>query len=302
MVNNPWSDLENLKMKRASSTSNFDIYWAKDLQGNCCLLLKIKSAFLKFENITTKNLETKFSKDDLIIIHKDTNNSDIFKIFCKDIIATVEKTISEELISPEIHNRIIQWKDLLQGNMKKTLSIEEQIGLFGEILTLKDIILENQESIDSWRGPEKDAQDFLCNNCVIEVKSCLSSKNKVITISSKNQLETEKKHLFIILYCLTIQKEGTNLSELVLSTLNLLTSDIDKTNFCKKLLELGYSFDEESYYSFVLDSESYFEVTEDFPKLNSKDLDQRIIEAKYKIDLNRCDEFEITKNIILGEL
>ncbi|MGL5982362.1 MAG: PD-(D/E)XK motif protein [Cetobacterium sp.] len=302
MLKNPWSNLENLKMKRANSTSNFDIYWAKDFQGNCCLLLKIKSAFLKFENIATKNLETKFSKDDLIIIHKDTNNSDIFKIFCEDIIATVEKTTSEELISSEIQNRIIQWKHLLQGNMKKKLSTEEQIGLFGEILTLKDIILENQDSIDSWRGPEKDAQDFLCNNCAIEVKSCLSSKNKVITISSKNQLETDKQYLFIILYCLTIQKEGINLSELVLSTLNLLTSDTDKTNFCRKLLELGYSFDEESYHSFILDSESYFEVTEDFPKLNSKDLDQRIIEAKYKIDLNRCDEFEITKNIILEEL
>ncbi|MGL6121400.1 MAG: PD-(D/E)XK motif protein [Fusobacteriaceae bacterium] len=302
MINNPWSDLEKFKMKRANNTSKFDIYWAKDAQGNYCLLLKIKKAFLNFENIITKNLETKFSKDDLVIIHKDTTNSDIFKIFCDDIIVTVEKTISEELISSEIYNRIIQWKDLLQGNMKKILSTEEQIGLFGELLTLKQVILENEKNIDSWRGPEKDIQDFLCSNCAIEVKSCLSSKNKIITISSKNQLETEKKHLFIIQYCLTIQKEGINLNELVLSTLNLLYSDIDKVSFFKKLLELGYSFDEKNYHSFIVDSENYFEVTENFPKLNSKDLDQRIIEVKYKIDLNRCDEFKITKSKVLGEL
>lgn len=301
MINNPWRDLENHTMKRVNSKNKLDIYWLKGIQGNFCLLFKVNNEFSNFKNIETKEFQTKSSSDNLIIELRELSNWEIFKIFCDDIILNIESDKNNQSISTNLYNRITQWKDLLKGKMKKMLSLEEQIGLFGELLVLKDIILKNNKSIDFWRGPEKDLQDFLCKNCAIEVKSSLSSKNKIITISSKNQLETEKNYLFLIYYSLTKDDNGVNLSELISSIEDILVSVNSKNIFLKKLLELGYNFDED-YFSFILDGESYYEVTNKFPKLNSNGLDSRITEVKYKLDLKQCEEFKINKEKILEEL
>lgn len=302
MMNNPWKDLDNYKMKRVSSKSKFDIYWLKDLKGNYCLNFKIENAFKNFKDIETKEMKTSFSDDNLVIILKDSLNWEIFKVFCDDLVLSSEELLDSNKVSQKLYNRINEWKDLLQGKLKKILSLEEQMGLFSEVLTLKELILVNGGNVNSWRGPHKDSQDFLCNNCAIEVKSCLSSKRKLATISSKYQLETEKQKLFMIFYSLTKIEGGLNLNQLINETLNLIKIESEKTIFLKKLLEIGYSFEETEYFSFNVDSKSYFDINEKFPKLISTSIDSEIVEVKYKIDLSLCNEFLINENKVLGAL
>lgn len=302
MMNNPWKDLDNYKMKRVSSKSKFDIYWLKDLKGNYCLNFKIENAFKNFKDIETKEMKTSFSDDNLVIILKDSLNWEIFKVFCDDLVLSSEELLDSNKVSQKLYNRINEWKDLLQGKLKKILSLEEQMGLFSEVLTLKELILVNGGNVNSWRGPDKDSQDFLCNNCAIEVKSCLSSKRKLATISSKYQLETEKQKLFMIFYSLTKIEDGLNLNQLINETLNLIKIESEKTIFLKKLLEIGYSFEETEYFSFNVDSKSYFDINEKFPKLISTSIDSEIVEVKYKIDLSLCNEFLINENKVLGAL
>lgn len=302
MTNNPWENLENYKMKRVNSKSSFDIYWLKDLKGNYCLNFKIKNAFINFKSIETKEIKTSFSDDNLVIVLKDFSNWEIFKVFCDDLILSSEELLDSNEISQQLYSRINAWKDLLQGKLKKVLSLEEQMGLFSEILTLKDFILANNGNVNSWRGPNKDSQDFLCNNCAIEVKSCLSSKRKLATISSKYQLETEKQNLFLIFYSLTKSEEGLSLNQLIDETLELIKAENEKTIFLKKLLELGFSFEEKEYYAFIVDSKSYFDINKNFPKIISSNIRGEIVEIKYKIDLSLCSEFLINESKILGEL
>lgn len=302
MMINPWKDLDKYKMKRVSSKSKFDIYWLKDLKGNYCLNFKIEHAFKNFNTIETKEIKTFSSDDNLVIILKDSSNWEIFKVFCEDLFLSSEKLLDPNKISQKLYNRINEWKDLLQGKLKKILSLEEQMGLFSEILTLKELVLINGGNANSWRGPDKDSQDFLCNNCAIEVKSCLSSKRRLATISSKYQLETEKQNLFMIFYSLTKTEEGLNLKQLISETLKLIETESEKIIFLKKLLEVGYSFEEIEYFSFIVDSKSYFDINERFPKLISSNIDSEIVEVKYKIDLSLCNEFLINENKVLGEL
>lgn len=302
MMNNPWKDLDNYKMKRVSSKSKFDIYWLKDLKGNYCLNFRIKNAFKNFKAIETKEMKISFSNDNLVIILNDSSNWEIFKVFCDDLISSLEELLDPAKVSQKLYSRINEWKGLLQGKLKKVLSLEEQMGLFSEVLTLKELILVNGGNINSWRGPDKDSQDFLCNNCAIEVKSCLSSKRRLATISSKYQLETEKQYLFMIVYSLTKTEKGLNLNQLINETLKLIEIETEKTIFLKKLLELGYSFEETGYYSFLVDSKAYFNIDKSFPKLISSNINSEIIEVKYKIDLSLCNEFLINENKVLGEL
>ncbi|MEG0236272.1 MAG: PD-(D/E)XK motif protein [Cetobacterium sp.] len=302
MMNNPWKDLDNYKMKRVSSKGKFDIYWLKDLKGNYCLNFRIENAFKNFKSVETKELKTSFSDDNLVIILKDSSNWEIFKVFCDDLVLSSEELLDSNKISPKLYSRINEWKDLLQGKLRKILSLEEQMGLFSEVLTLKELILTNSGNINSWRGPDKDSQDFLCNNCSIEVKSCLSSKRRLATISSKYQLETEKKNLFMIFYSLTKTEKGLNLKQLIDETLKLIKIESDRTIFLKKLLELGYSFEETEYFSFIVDSKTYFDINENFPKLISSNIDNEIVEVKYKIDLSLCNEFLINEKKVLEEL
>lgn len=302
MIKNPWKDLDNYKMKRVNSHNKLDIYWAKGIQGNYCLLFRVKDEFSKFKNIETKEFQTKSSKDDLIIELIESSNWEIFKIFCDDLILNLEELLDSNRVSQKLYSRIIEWKNLLQGKLKKILSLEEQMGLFAEVLTLKELVLANDGSVNSWRGPDKDSQDFLCGNCAIEVKSCLSSKRKLVTISSKYQLETEKQNFFMIFYSLTKTEIGLNLNQLISETLNLIEVESEKTIFLKKLLEIGYSFEETEYFSFNVDSKSYFDINEKFPKLISASINSKIVEVKYKVDLSLCNEFLINENKILEEL
>lgn len=302
MIKNPWKDLDNYKMKRVNSHNKLDIYWAKGIQGNYCLLFRVKGEFSKFKNIETKEFQTKSSKDDLIIELIESSNWEIFKIFCDDLILSLEELSDSNKVSQKLYSRIIEWKNLLQGKLKKILSLEEQMGLFAEVLTLKELVLANDGSVNSWRGPDKDSQDFLCGNCAIEVKSCLSSKRKLVTISSKYQFETEKQNFFMIFYSLTKNEIGLNLNQLISETLNLIEIESEKTIFLKKLLEIGYSFEETEYFSFNVDSKSYFDINEKFPKLISASINSKIVEVKYKIDLSLCNEFLINENKILEEL
>lgn len=299
---NPWKKLENLKMIRVNNKIDYNIYWAKNTNGNYCLFFDIEKAFKDFKDINTKDLEIRFSESNLAIQLQNNENWEIFKIFCEDLIKHIESIKKNNQIGFKIQERILEWKNLLEGKMSKTLSFEEQMGLFSELVLLKKIIIEKGEGVLFWRGPEKDSQDFLCDNCAIEVKSSLSSQKRVITISSKNQLETEKENLYLAYCSLSKSKMGKNLTSLVEDIYLILKSEDEKFIFSKKLIEIGYDFKEENYNSFRVDKELYYIVKENFPKVDSKCMDPRILEVKYKIDLNSCSEFEVEEIYILEEI
>lgn len=302
LITNPWNTLEKSTMRRVNSKDNVDIYWYKTISEDYSLYFKVNSIFKNFPKIEMEHIIINSSNDELIIILKDTAIWEIFKTFCDDLIYNLKGIKEVNEISSTLIKRINNWKNLFIKKRKKEMPLEVQMGLFSELSTLKNIILKNRGSIEYWRGPEKDTQDFLCNNCSIEVKSTLTSQKKNIIISSINQLESEKNNLFLNFYSLSKVENGKNIKVLTEEIMELLSTD-DKTKFMTKLFKLDYDLTEENYMKFLVDNIEFYNAKDkNFPKLNSDLIKLGIIEIKYKIDLNLCTQFKMNLEQILEEI
>jgi len=60
-----------------------------------------------------------------------------------------------------IHSLVEEWRSFIQGRSEK-LSTAVQLGLFGELLFLQELISKKNEELGiiSWTGPEKSKVDF----------------------------------------------------------------------------------------------------------------------------------------------
>lgn len=117
---------------------------------------------------------------------------------------------SDKMISA-VEIRLRRWQQLLKQDANQTFTIEKQMGLFSELLCLKEIVAAKvgiKQAVVSWVGPEFDKQDFLMDKAVIEVKSHRTSKDEIVHISSLQQLHSEKEPLLLMSYALTFSENG----------------------------------------------------------------------------------------------
>ena len=120
--------------------------------------------------------------------NKDWN---IFLILCRDLIEVAKKCETDQKMIRATQLRLQRWQQLLKSEFRKEFPIEKQMGLFSELLCLRDLIIPKlgvASAIKSWVGPDYDKQDFLLDTLAIEVKSYKTSKGELINISSKEQL------------------------------------------------------------------------------------------------------------------
>ena len=300
MKNNPWKNLKNNSIKRVNFNIPFDIFWAKNSLEQYCYLIRLSNN-ITLKKINFKEIQVLYQNgilNELLIILNDSNNWEIFKILCDDLAENSMLVKTEKELIEKTYERLNEWKNLLKSTYRDKLSFEEQMGLFTELKTLNNIIfpkINSDIAINFWRGADKDIQDFLCENSALEVKSTLSSKGSIITISSAFQLETTKNNLFLIFYSLSQTQNGESISDIINYIDKKIKNEEIKIKFYKKLFNIGYNLTETEYDKFRIDKINYYKITDNFPKISSKNLDLRIKEVKYKIDLTFCDSFKVSK-------
>ena len=180
------------------------------------------------------------------------------------------------------------------------MDLFKQMGLFGELLCLRDIVMPKygiEQAVVSWVGADFDKQDFLLDEAVLEVKSYKTSKGQVAHISSVNQLISEKLPLFLVTYSLTQTNNGESIKDITMSIQTHLTSMPNevKNAFEDKLLEYGYmaNLNDEILHKFIVDKNKVFKTSGDFPKIFPAQIKHGITDVKYSIDLAKCAEHEI---------
>lgn len=171
-----------------------------------------------------------------------------------------------------------------------TLSINEEQGLYSELLYLEDLIKEKgEESLLQWIGPERTTHDFYnkTNNESTEVKSTLDQKNITVTITNERQLDCNGlDNLYLEVFVLERNSQGESLKNIITRIATHLSNAKLTTIFLAKLHEAGISglFYESSYRFLLVDRIKYI-VDENFPKITQSTIDSRISYVKYKIQL-----------------
>jgi hypothetical protein len=306
MMINPWKDMNKSTQRRVKEDINHDIYWIIDLEGKYGLYIKIKSLHnndidilkLKGLSILKKHEE---DTTELFIALNNNQDWEIFLTLCNDLILIAKKYSDDITMFNAIENRLKRWQQFLLKNKSIDFSVQKQMGLFSELICLKELIAKNigfKNAIYSWVGADFDKQDFLLDNMIIEVKSYKTSKTPIVSISSASQLYSDKQPIYLVSYGFTPADGGTSIDNLIFD----IEKEIENEPFelfeifHNKLFEYGYMMDLDiKKYKFIIDKNMIFHVDENFPKVTPLDIDSRILNMKYSIDLLQCKEFEIER-------
>ena len=305
--NKPWVGMDRQSQRRADAETPHNLFWIIDPQGNFGLRIQTKDN-IKFveEKISLKGIQliidnTVANKTDFFLILQNKEDWEIFYTLCDDLIKVVRDNPNGKEMISAIELRLKRWQHLLKQNKHLSLSIEQQMGLFSELMCLKNIVIPKlgvEQSILAWNGPDFDKQDFLLDDAVLEVKSYRTSKGDTVSISSLKQLYSEKESIYLVAYALTASENGTSIEEIAADIRQLII--INGTNYDLDLIEsrliaYGYAPEtlNEELKSFIVDHQRVFKVTEEFPRITPQDVKAQITSVKYFVDLSKCSEFEI---------
>lgn len=236
---------------------------------------------------------------------------DIFATICGNIANTIQSISTEREAVKLVISQMRKWQDLFSKKMKNTLSIQEQQGLFGELLFLQKLIcfpMDIVRSVMSWVGPNMAPQDFQNESWAVEVKTITANKYPNVSINGELQLdETPIDKLF--LYNLVVENvpvDGKNLPELIGELRDSLSQDNNALNlFENKLIYYGYfDIDADDYKDrcYQIRKENYYVVQGEFPRIKKDDLLLGVSDVKYSITLAVPTENNVEESNVLNTI
>lgn len=231
------------------------------------------------------------------------NYSDVFFVLVDDLVDAAIGAQGTEAGGTAIMRRLRRWERLLEAS-PHGLSKSAQKGLFGELQVLENIseAIGISRAVESWLGAEAGTRDFEIGDIGVEVKTTATKGVLNVQISSERQLELIAiKHLF--LWCISVEKAAQGIS---------LNSTVDRIRliigvdesirelFEKKLLRVGYLESDEHRYqtNYVLRDTFIYQVSDQFPAIKSSDLSDCVYGVTYRIMLEGCTEWRVSKDVI----
>ncbi|MCI4167256.1 PD-(D/E)XK motif protein [Bacillus spizizenii] len=238
----------------------------------------------------------------LIIAQEEEDSEEIFEKLLQSLVDHILVSEGRSLFTV-IYGVLDRWHNFFRFKTNKRLSLEEQMGLFGELYYintwLNKFVDEPPLIIDAWKGPTKHRIDFVKKRIGIEIKTISQKIHDGIRISNETQLELNNVIRKIYLYVLKIEhtqsddgKSIQNLIDDIRFQLNV-RSKTGLVRFNDILLELYISDDMYNDVYFYIHNEETYEVTEKFPKIISDNLPIGVTNVSYKIDLSHCVEFKV---------
>lgn len=272
------------------------------------------SSLSDLKDITSEIIpdETDKEKSLILINLADNSLSSIFAVLCEDLFQTVSDIKQELVLIQSLQNRFIQWKELFIMAKGPGLNLEKQIGLFGELYLLKNLLLQTgslSEVLSIWTGPETGIRDFEKDNCAIEVKTTHTHNHQKIRISSERQLDTQLLQ-YLFLFHLSVEKRNSDentLNTIVGEIYSILGQNKLLSNILKrKLISAGYFNHHQSIYknmSFLVREKDFYKIENSFPRIEEKDLMKGVGDVKYSIILTSdTEQYRTDLNTILKNL
>jgi hypothetical protein len=308
----------DLRMRRVDPEHPMDFFYGKDYQGNYIFTFRgniagetlPKPTRLAGIDITLVKCENGIWEIYMRLL--DATQVDIFKALCSNLMsATRNLERSQDSAGVQIIlSRIQRWQELLKARKEELLSKSQIIGLFGELLFLKEFLLKRLSPLDAlmtWRGPYGDEQDFLVGSWMIEVKTQLSSSDRKLHISSVDQLDITSGQILICYQILGIAKDKDiatqSLNSLVDEFIDLFVPDHSNAMDMLQVILIEYGYMRREEYDdarFMLNERVYYHVTDEFPALRASILPAGVEDVRYSIKVEFCKSFIIEESEIIS--
>lgn len=234
---------------------------------------------------------------------------DIFAVLCDDLIATVSTVTDNQILVRDLLDRFEHWSLLFDKAGSKGLSPESQRGLFGELHVVRKCLERGFDPLDifeCWIGPSGAIRDFQKGLSAIEVKTTIGSNHQRVRISSERQLDRSNlDRLFLFVLSLDqFQNAGESLNSLV-DSISAQLDHIQLNRFRSKLFEYGFFDHDRALYEapgFAVRQEAAYEVIDDFPRIEEKDIRNGVGEVKYSIVLSNCEKFLVPDDYLFESM
>lgn len=231
----------------------------------------------------------------------------IYESVMQDIISNTEKISSVNNIDKLLNTILVKWKKFFDNESSSVMQEIEQQGLYAELLLLENLIkIKGPAVLYCWSGCEGETHDFYIDKNALEVKSSSRKEQNMIKISSEYQLDNVGVSGKLYLIFMQLRKsivDGEKLPEIVERIQNLL-DDVTTNEFNDKLFKYGYLVQcKELYnYKFSLLEDSYYNVTDGFPRIIASNVQQGLSCINYTISLDACEKFQITDESFYNEV
>ncbi|WP_329069544.1 PD-(D/E)XK motif protein [Amycolatopsis sp. NBC_01480] len=221
---------------------------------------------------------------DLGCLRKDLDP--VFTGLCADVLEAAESDPGRPLKA--LYTVVDRWRALFLPSPTR-LRDDQLTGLFGEMVVLNQLLLEESTAVDFWTGPSGHRHDFTVGRHDIEVKASITAKDRRIRIHGAEQLQPPV-HGTLDLVWLRLEQVsagGRSLPELV----NSATQHGDDDNgLLFKLAQAGYSpADAHSYRNtrFAVLEHRWYEVDDTFPRIDPAAAPSGVSDVHYTVDLDK---------------
>lgn len=286
--------------RRVDKEHPLDIYLGKDASARTSMLLISKSVPMQIYSSHLIGITIGKRTDGawaLSFSLLDNQYQDMFFHFCDDIINSTREVKDKVQGTTFVCLRYLKWQEMLKKNSSGLLSFSEIKGLIGELVFLKEFLFDKYGkniALQSWIGPDKADQDFVCADSWYEIKATVSG-SATIKISSIEQLDTVNDGELVVVYL-----DKTSYANPNRITLNGIVDEIEKSldNGEQRqllrdiLIRQGYihrnEYDE---HGFVCTIINRYAVTQSFPALRKKDIPTAIANSNYLLSLSAIQDF-----------
>ena len=200
--------------------------------------------------------------------------------------------------------RLTAWRRMLGRGLPTGLTHEGRLGLYGELLVLREVMLPaiGSEAVRAWVGPAAAPKDFAHLSTSVEVKTVSRRDPDRCRISHERQLDTTGlAHLFLVHQVIGTAPEGSSLEELVDALRDDPFVRAELAWFENCLLEAGWLDAHRGQYindRYVLARRQCFSVREGFPRMVPADLPAGVSGVSYLVDLSTCGSHRVDEGAV----
>lgn len=310
----PWSDLEPpvasdiINARRVDGKLRWGFFWAKGVDRRCLLILQHEPASSSNAPLPRmRGIEVSESDPDdggprmLSLKLVEAQHRDIFLTLCKDVVSASSTAETEQAAVATFLARTWRWHHLLRGGGDGRLSAEEQKGLIGELLVLKNTLAPDvgiRDAVKAWRGPTGAPKDFEVGRICVEVKARRGAARPFVAISSEDQLDpdgTDALYLYVVELDVAPDNVSTafTLTDIARQGRDLVDSDHAAIEIFEQLLAAsGFLWDDDySDFRWIAGPHRLFRVCDGFPSVTRAKAGPGVSRIRYEVALPECEPF-----------
>ncbi len=239
------------------------------------------------------------------------DHTDIFLTVAEDIAGHLVDCADERAAAATLVQRFATWQRFLRRESGSILSSSAQLGLFGELTTLRDLLapaVGYRDAIEAWTGPDRVAQDFQLGRIAIEVKAVIHSEPQVFKIDGERQLDDLGLDALVLAHHRIVRHRGagSTLPALIDEVRSEIGSDIiAQDRFTDGLNTYGFHDEDRTEYSaigYTLRETVHYRVHRGFPRITEADLPPGTGAVRYAVTAGACEQYRIEDAQVSGWL